>query len=112
MTEPPVAADVLGRAVLVNDELVGYVSGVFLDVARSRPIGLEVTSAARARRFLPWVAVTRRGRELVAASAFLLYESCQPYLEHGAVLCRERGELADLASRGVSRAVAAGIASS
>ena len=87
------AADVLGRPVLVHDEFVGRVSGVFLDATRTRPLGLEVTSPGRPARFLPWVAATLQRGSVVAASAFLLFDSRELSVERGVVLCRERSEL-------------------
>jgi hypothetical protein len=103
------AANVLGRAVFVHEQLMGHVSGVLVDAGGKRPIGLEVTAAGRPARFLPWVAATLRGRAVVAASAFLLLDSCDPYVEQGALLCRDQRELDALTDADVSRAAVAGM---
>ena len=99
MSNRPHPARALGAPLLVHGEMVGHVSGVFLDADGERPVGAEVTMHDRSTRFVPWVALTTRGeRGLVAASAFLLLDSCEPYVELGAVICRDRARLAELGS--------------
>ena len=110
MSSPLRLQGVLGRPVLVCDEVVGHVRGVFLDGTGSRPIGLEVVSPGRTNRFLPWVAAKLDGGALVAASAFLLFDSCEPYLERGAVLCREADELDRLSEPDVLQTLVVGTA--
>lgn len=86
--------DVLGTPVSVLGGVVGYVSGVLLDASESHPLGLEVMSPDLGPRFLPWVAadLDDDGR-IDGYSAFLLLDSCVPYLEQGAVLCRDQAQL-------------------
>ena len=86
--------DVLGTPVGVLGRRVGYVSGVLLDASESRAIGLEVMSPDLVPRFLPWVAARFDGSGCIDAySAFLLIDSCEPYLEQGAVICRDQDQL-------------------
>ncbi len=86
--------DVLGTPVRVLDRRVGYVSGVLLDASESRALGLEIMSPDRAPRFLPWVAVAFDDDGTIDAhSAFLLIDSCESYLQHGAVLSRDQERL-------------------
>jgi hypothetical protein len=86
--------DVLGTPVGVLGRRVGYVSGVLLDASESRAIGLEVMSLDLVPRFLPWVAARFCDDGCIDAySAFLLLDSCEPYLEQGAVICRDQDQL-------------------
>ena len=86
--------DVLGTPVGVLGRRVGYVSGVLLDASESRAIGLEVMSPDLVPRFLPWVAARFDSDGCIDAySAFLLIDSCEPYLEQGAVICRDQDQL-------------------
>ena len=110
MSGPLRLQGVLGRPVLVFDEVVGHVRGVFLDGSGSRPIGLEVVSPGRTNRFLPWAAATLEGGAVVAASAFLVFDSGEPYLERGAVLCRDADELDRLSEGDVSQPLVMGTA--
>jgi hypothetical protein len=112
VTSPQAAARVLGRAVVVDGEPVGHVSGIFVDAVGARPIGLEVASTGRPARFLPSVAATQRGAAIVAASSLVLVDSCDQYVERGAVLCREQRELAALLDGWVSEVAAVGTARS
>jgi hypothetical protein len=94
--------DVLGTPVGVLGRRVGCVSGVLLDASESRAIGLEVTSPDLVPRFLPWVAASFDGDGRIDAySVFLLSDSCEPYLEQGAVICRDQNRLDEIAG-GVS----------
>jgi hypothetical protein len=102
VTEERPLRDVLGARVSVRGELVGHVSGVLLDGSESRAIGLEITSAGLRRRFLPWVVATFGDEGIDALSAFLLIDSCEPYLDQGAVLCREPERLDEVPPREVS----------
>ena len=86
--------DVLGTPVGVLGRRVGYVSGVLLDSSESRAIGLEVMSPDLVPRFLPWVAARFDGDGCIDAySAFLFIDSCEPYLEQNAVICRDQDQL-------------------
>ena len=100
--------DVLGTPVGVLGARVGHVSGVLPDASESCPLGLEVTAPDATPRFLPWVAAAfdDDGR-IDAHSAFLLSDSCEPYLEHGAVLTREQERIARIAGE-VSKEAFAG----
>ena len=100
--------DVLGTPVGVLGERVGYVSGVLLDASESRALGLEIMSPDLVPRFLPWVAAAfdDDGR-IDAHSAFLLIDSCEPYLEHGAVLTRDQERIDRIADE-VSRVALVG----
>jgi hypothetical protein len=90
LTPPRRLRDVLGARVLVDGVCVGHVTGVLVDEAHAEAIGLEVTSREDARRrFLPWVAATLIGRELVSPSSLLVVDSCDPYLRRGASICRD-----------------------
>ena len=94
MTAEHQLRDVLGTPVRVLGRRVGYVSGVLLDASDSRAIGLEVMSPDRVPRFLPWVAARSDGDAGIDAySVFLLSDSCEPYLEQGAVICRDQQQL-------------------
>jgi len=101
--------DVLGTPVGVLGRRVGCVSGVILDASESRAIGLEVMSPDLVPRFLPWVAASFDGDGWIDAySVFLLSDSCEPYIEQGAVICRDREQLHEIAG-GVSNLAFAGI---
>ena len=89
---------VLGTPVGVRGRRVGYVSGVLLDASESRAIGLEIMSPDLVPRFLPWVAARFDGDGSIDAySVFLLIDSCEPYLEQGAVICRDQDRLDGIA---------------
>ncbi len=98
--------DVLGSPVAVRGRRVGYVSGVLLDASESRGIGLEIMSPDLVPRFLPWVAARFGGDGIDAYSVFLLIDSCEPYLEQGAVICRDQDRLDGIADEVSSLALA------
>jgi hypothetical protein len=56
-------------------------------------IGFEVTSPDGAQRFLPLVAATFRSGAVDASSALLFVDSCDSYIDQGAVICREAAAL-------------------
>ena len=90
--------DVLGTPVGVLGRSVGCVSGVLLDASESRAIGLEIMSPDLVPRFLPWVAARFDGDGCIDAySVFLLIDSCEPYLEQGAVISRDQDQLDGIA---------------
>ena len=88
---------VLGTPVGVRGRRVGYVCGVLLDASESRAIGLEIRSRDLVSKFLPWVAACFDDGGVDAYSVFLLSDSCEPYLEQGAVICRDQGRLDGIA---------------
>ena len=87
----------------------GRVTGVLFDAAEQHVLGLEVTGSDLARRFLPWVAATSGDGGLVIGSPMLLVESCDAYLERGAVLVRDAEAFGILLSRLHSRDVSTGL---
>jgi hypothetical protein len=80
--------------VRVGTVRIGEVSGVFVDETRTRAIGLEVTTAGGARRFLPWVAATCLEGGVAVSSALLLVDDGQSYERLGAHALRDAGSLA------------------
>lgn len=98
--------DVLGTPVGVLGRRVGYVSGVLLDASESRAIGLEIMSPELVPRFLPWVAARFDDDGIDAYSVFLLIDSCEPYREQGAVICRDQDRLDGIADEVSSLALA------
>jgi hypothetical protein len=88
---------VIGTPVGVRGRRFGYVSGVLLDASESRAIGLEIMSPDLVPRFLPWVAARFDGGGIDAYSVFVLSDSREPYLEQGAVICRDQDRLDGIA---------------
>ena len=111
MTPAAVDGRIIGRRVAVEGQDAGHVTGVLVE-AMGSPIGLEVTDAALVRRFLPLVAAHTGSGIVKVASALLLVDSCDAYVDRGAVLCRDAACFSELArARGdVSHSVAAGTA--
>lgn len=86
----------VGTAVVVGEEAIGGVSGVYLDRRRGRAIGLEVACPGGARLFLPWVAARfGRGRIAVKSARFLIDDG-ESYRRLGADLVSEPVELAGM----------------
>jgi hypothetical protein len=100
--------ELLGAPCRVRDVRVGEVTGVVVDGAGGRVVGLDIGSAGGVHRFLPWVAceVDCEGRVDVR-SAFLLVDDTQSYRRLGArdivdaeVLARLRVDASGRVSRG------------
>lgn len=66
---------------------------MFLDRAGRRAIGLEVSSADRIRRFVPWVAVRSDGRIVAVESALVIVDDGESYERLGARSIRDRAAL-------------------
>jgi hypothetical protein len=86
-------AGVLDAQVRVGDVRVGRVTGVLLDAARSRVLGLEVESGDLVRRFLPWVAASVANGVVRVRSALFLVDWSDTYDREGAFVARDPAEL-------------------
>jgi hypothetical protein len=90
---PDALREILGAQLRVHGVTVGHVTGVLLDAPQVHAIGFEVSSPDGAQRFVPWVAATLGNGVVDAHSALLLVDSCDSYVDQGAVLCREPDDL-------------------
>jgi hypothetical protein len=86
-------AGLLGARCRVRDVLVGEVSGVYVDAAGARVIGLDVRSAGDVHRFLPWVAFELDGDGVSVGSVFLLVDDGESYARLGARAITDAQEL-------------------
>jgi len=93
MGVPGSLGELLGGSVRVGGVRVGEVAGVLVDRSVSRTIGLEVSSAGGARRFVPWFAVGIQHGGITVDSAFLLVDGIDGYERLGAVTLREPSAL-------------------
>ena len=90
------AESLLGSRVRIATISVGAVQGVVVHGGTRRAIGLEVVGVDRRRRFLPWAAVEQADDDVRARSAFMLLDDWSSYERNGALVVRERAELAGL----------------
>jgi hypothetical protein len=102
--------------VRVGTVRVGEVVGVFVDDSGARAIGLEISGAGGARRFLPWVAARLASGAVSVESALFLVDDGSSYERLGARSLRDRLELegwragldGSIARSAVSSSLAAG----
>jgi hypothetical protein len=99
-TEPDAGSlpALLGRTVRVGDVLVGQVSGILVDAGTTRAIGLEISGAGDARRFLPWFAAHVDESVVSVDSAFLLVDGIEGYERRGALVLRDAAGLTALSA--------------
>lgn len=95
-------AGLLGAAVRVGTVRVGEVVGVFVDREERRAIGLEVSTAGGARRFVPWFAARHADGAIRVDSSLVIVDDSASYERLGALVLR------DVVSLGRLRAAAGG----
>jgi len=79
-----------GAAVRVGDVRIGLATGILVDDASERVIGLEVSAQRGGRWFLPWVAAAVRedGVEAASTLVFGTLDQLEAYLRRGAHIVR------------------------
>ena len=79
----------LGAAVRVGTIRVGEVVGVFVDREERRAIGIEVSTAGGARRFVPWVAAQHADGAICVHSSLVIVDDSASYERRGARVLRD-----------------------
>ena len=77
------AVHLLGKPVLLHEELLGWVVDLMLDAARERVLGFVVEDGSGGQRFLPFAAAQAATDEVVVGSALMLLDDVGFYRKRG-----------------------------